>query len=80
MGMWLNNECIVESNVNKKKPCHKLGYCPYGQLVEEFLLRNPRHKKFSCRLFGHDCPVFYHAEDVTEDKKKGRKDEVGNKK
>ena len=47
------------------KPCKKLGFCPYGPLVEDFPLKNKRTKK-SCRLFGHECPVFYVAENITE--------------
>lgn len=61
---WLNTKKIIIKNI--KKPCYKLGYCPYGQLVEEFLIRKKRNKKFSCKTFGHDCPVFYHAEMITE--------------
>ena len=64
--LWVNNNTIIKDNLNKKKPCHQLGYCPYGQFVELFLLRKKRSKKFSCKVFGHDCPVFYHAEDLSE--------------
>ena len=67
MNLWLNNKTILKSNLKKIKPCHKLGYCPYGQLVEEFPLRN--NKKISCEVFGHDCPMFYHAEDLSEQDK-----------
>jgi len=45
------------------KPCKKLNYCPYGTLVEEYPLN--RGDK-SCNIFGHDCPVYELAEDVTE--------------
>jgi hypothetical protein len=65
-GFWLNNKIIIKSNLKKDKPCHKLGYCPYGQLVEEFPLRNKSDKKISCKVFGHDCPMFYHAEDMSD--------------
>lgn len=41
------------------KPCHKLHYCPYGPLVEDFPLE---YGDQSCDVFGHDCPVFYVAE------------------
>jgi len=44
-------------------PCKKLGYCPYGYLVEEFLLKDERDEQ-SCPIYGHDCPVFYAAEVV----------------
>ena len=49
------------------KPCWEIKYCPYGPLVEEFLLRSKPDEK-SCRIFGHDCPVFYVAEPLTETK------------
>ena len=63
MSKWLNTSKVVAPG--KEKPCHELGFCPYGQLVEEFPLRGVRDR-FSCKTFGHDCPVFYHAEDITE--------------
>ncbi len=66
--MWLNTEFTLKENLKKEKPCIKLGWCPYGQLVEAFPLKDK--SKFSCKLFGHDCPMFYHAEDVAENKKK----------
>lgn len=50
------------------KPCLKLGYCPYGVLVEEFPLKDKRTNK-SCKIFGHECPVFYVAEGVKEEAK-----------
>ena len=61
---WLNTEKIR----NKKtiKPCKLCGFCPYGQLVEEFKLRENK-SEFSCKVFGHDCPVFYHAEPLAEE-------------
>lgn len=49
------------------KPCWEIKYCPYGPLVEEFPLAKNRHAK-SCRIYGHDCPVFYVAEPFTETK------------
>ena len=48
-----------------KKPCNKLGFCPYGQLVEEYPLKE-KVDKVSCDVFGHDCPVFYMAEFIKE--------------
>lgn len=49
------------------KPCWEIKYCPYGPIIEEFPLKmNPDEK--SCRIFGHDCPVFYVAEPFTETK------------
>jgi hypothetical protein len=47
------------------KPCWELKYCPYGPLVEQYPLRKKRTAQ-SCRIFGHDCPVFYSAEPFTE--------------
>jgi hypothetical protein len=49
------------------KPCWELKYCPYGPLVEDFPLKEKRDDS-SCRIFGHDCPVFYVAEPFTETK------------
>lgn len=49
------------------KPCWELKYCPYGPVVEHFPLReSPTHR--SCRIFGHECPVFFIAEPLTETK------------
>jgi len=63
---WLNNSNRIHGIGGLiVKPCHMTGFCPYGQLVEAFPLRENRDY-FSCNLFGHDCPVFYHAESVTE--------------
>lgn len=49
------------------KPCWELKYCPYGSLVEDFPLESEPTEK-SCRIFGHNCPVFYTAEPFTETK------------
>jgi hypothetical protein len=35
-GKWINNEVPIWKNVIK--PCKLCGYCPYGQLVEEYPL------------------------------------------
>lgn len=63
---WLNTKKVIHPDL--EKPCIKLGYCPYGQLVEEFPLRD-EYTKLSCAFengaviqFGHDCPVHYQAE------------------
>lgn len=48
------------------KPCWEIKYCPYGSLVEQFPLGEQTDK--SCRIFGHDCPVFHVAEPFTETK------------
>jgi len=68
MNIWLNNKILIKPNLKKDKPCHQCGYCPYGCLVEEFPLRK-RRNKISCKVFGHDCPMFYHAENITEQTK-----------
>ena len=47
------------------KPCHDCGFCPYGQVVEMFPFQTPRDD-YSCRTFGHNCPVFYLAEPIAE--------------
>ena len=49
------------------KPCWEIKYCPYGPLVEQFPLKQIQDDK-SCRIFGHDCPVFFVAEPLTETK------------
>lgn len=105
-GHWLNTTIVRHPEL--KKPCVKLGYCCYGQLVEEFPL-HPEATKYAieqnkysklvkgqgwvscdkndegaipdinyaigkveepleCPVFGHDCPVHYHAELVQEEK------------
>lgn len=80
MSKWLNNTKRIHKLGEVEKPCYKCGFCPYGQLVEEFPL-HPEHKGkdlnklaekgkldtgYSCKVFGHDCPVYYHAEGFTE--------------
>jgi hypothetical protein len=52
----LNNTEIVDRNA--KKPCHRLGYCPYGSIIEEFPIRDGT-SDFTCKIFRHDCPIFY---------------------
>ena len=77
MSKWLNNKKRIWTPDEIEKPCHKCDFCPYGQLVEEF----PCHPEFggqdlnsidletgfNCHIFGHDCPVFYHAENLSEE-------------
>ena len=48
------------------KPCHHSGYCSYGQIVEMFPLQGKERDEKSCKVFGHDCPVFYLAEPMSE--------------
>lgn len=48
------------------KPCYRLGWCPYGSLVEAFRpIGDPRYT--FCYAFHHQCPAFYVAELVCED-------------
>jgi hypothetical protein len=54
------------------KPCKKCGFCPYGILVEEYPLKNPRTNR-SCKMFGHDCPTYSVPQPITEDTKKSEK-------
>ena len=63
---WLNNHTKRFKPTEIQKPCHQCGFCPYGQLVEEFPI-GPKRTEYSCEVFGHDCPVYYHAEFMIED-------------
>ena len=63
---WLNTTKVINPEV--KKPCIKLGYCPYGGLVEEYPL-GEKKTGLSCSnengaiiQFGHDCPAHYLGE------------------
>jgi hypothetical protein len=67
MSKWLNNKKMLWKRA--AKPCHALAFCPYGQLVEEFPIK-AKAGAASCEVFGHDCPVFYHAEPMSEDEPK----------
>ena len=60
-------------NRTVSKPCTKLGYCPYGALVELYPFSGgaKKYTELSCWTgnraiitFGHDCPVHYQAEFV----------------
>lgn len=42
-----------------KKACHKLKYCPYGSLGQEFISRKIKDS-LQCKVFAHNCPVFYY--------------------
>jgi len=65
MSDWLNTEKKIWKADKIKKPRHKLGFCPYGKLIEEFPLKE-KCDEYSCETFGHDCPVYYHAEGICE--------------
>ncbi len=61
---WLNTSKIIDQNV--KKPCHRLGLCPYGKLVEEFPIRE-QVNEYTCKVFHHDCPIYYQVEYTSEE-------------
>lgn len=63
MSKWLNTNTRIWEKIIK--PCKLCGFCPYGQLIEEFPLTND--EGIVCLVYGHDCPVFYHAEIFAED-------------
>ena len=63
-GDWSNEMYVREKDV--PKPCLKLGYCPYGKLVDEFPLLLDRDV-CSCPVFGNQCPVHYLAEELRPD-------------
>ena len=58
MSKWLNTKHQKHTPDEIVKPCLMCGFCPYGQIVEEY----PFNDSISCSEFGHDCPVFYMAE------------------
>ncbi len=65
---WVNVKKLLKKNSKKEKPCHLLGYCPYGGIVEMFPLEDleVEGQKVNCETFGHHCPMFYNAEDIKE--------------
>lgn len=65
---WLNTKHILNNNLRKKRPCYACGYCPYGQMIELFPITK-KEGTYSCKVFGHNCPMYYHAENITEDLK-----------
>jgi len=65
MSKWINTKIKRWKVIIK--PCKLCGFCPYGQLVEEFRFQK-KPNEISCSVFGHDCPVFYHAEMFSEEK------------
>jgi len=74
MSKWLNTTKMIWKKAFK--PCHALGFCAYGPLVEEFPLRE-KARAASCQVYGHDCPVFYHAEPLAEDEPADIEGEMG---
>jgi hypothetical protein len=65
MSRWLNNKFIRFKYKEIERPCKYCGYCVYGQLVEEFPF--DKTGKLSCPVFGHNCPVYYHAESMMDE-------------
>lgn len=69
---WFNDGVIVHKDL--EKPCLKIGWCPYGWIAEAFWPSRGYFYsdfiKYHCNAFGHDCPVFYIAEKVTENSDK----------
>jgi hypothetical protein len=70
---WFHRE--KEKYISKihEKPCHQLGYCPYGELVYS-LAKTESTDEIVCRLFNRTCPVFFLARNFSE--KKFRRDGV----
>jgi len=64
VGEWLNVSEIIDQNA--KKPCHRLGWCPYGKLVEEYPIRE-QISDYTCKVFHHDCPIYYQVEYTSEE-------------
>ena len=58
---WINTEKIICDDA--VKPCHIYPCCPYGRFIELFPLN---YGKYSCEIFGHDCPIYYHIEGIME--------------
>ena len=63
---WFNEGIIVKKKA--EKPCYVLNWCCYGSLVECFLIRR-EELGYTCLAFGHDCPVFYVSENISEQSK-----------
>ncbi|MHA1105182.1 MAG: hypothetical protein ACTSPN_05610 [Promethearchaeota archaeon] len=60
---WLNTSKVIDKSA--KKPCHRLGLCPYGKIIEEFPIED-QNSEFMCKVFHHNCPIFYHVENTSE--------------
>jgi len=53
---------VIEMIEPEEKPCRKLGYCPYGPIVEKTKLNDGEDPTIECNVFGHHCPAFYVSE------------------
>jgi len=62
---WLNNTIPFYKAGEVEKPCHSCNFCPYGELVEAFPIPKKRTER-SCIVFGHECPVYYLSEELSE--------------
>lgn len=60
-GEWMNTDLAFHPDI--EHPCIKLGWCPYGMLVEEYPFSD---QGLNCKAFGHDCPAHYLAEGTSE--------------
>jgi len=55
----MSDEMRREEMIEKRKPCRKLKYCPYGILVEQFPLpETDEEMEARCEFYGHICPAF----------------------
>jgi hypothetical protein len=45
-------------NYSYEKPCHKIGYCPYGSFARDYT-NEPPQEEYRCKLYGKECPVYY---------------------
>ncbi|MFW9880514.1 MAG: hypothetical protein ACFFG0_46185 [Candidatus Thorarchaeota archaeon] len=61
---WFNEGIIVNNKFGK--PCHELGWCPYGSLGDDFRPYDFNNNEIICKIFSRSCPVFYHAEHISE--------------
>jgi len=62
---WINDKVPRWKDI--VRPCHYTGFCPYGEMVEMFPLQEESNER-SCEVFGHDCPAYYMAEMLSEDR------------
>ena len=60
---YINNKQIVFEHVIK--PCLICSFCPYGSIVEYYPITG--NEKYRCKVFGHNCPVFYQTEIFSEE-------------
>ncbi len=59
------NDKHVINRTKFNKPCERLYYCPYGSLGDKYELRDTI-RKFACKIYPHDCPMFYHADRIVD--------------